>query len=90
LRFEACFRADLVVEDLVIVELKSIEEVAPVHKKILLTYLRLADKRLGLLLTSARKCSKTASIAWSTVWRRKLTQRRKGTKRKRIPASPNT
>jgi len=50
LRFEAGFRADLIVENLVIVELKSIEAVAPVHKKKLLTYLRLADKRLGLLL----------------------------------------
>jgi GxxExxY protein len=44
------FRADLVVEDLVIVELKSIESVAPVHKKQLLTYLRLSGKRLGLLI----------------------------------------
>src|SRR5690242_13321322 len=50
LRFEVCFRADLVVEDMVIVELKSIESVAAVHLKTLLTYLRLADKRLGLLL----------------------------------------
>jgi GxxExxY protein len=38
------------VSDKVIVELKSVEEVAPVHKKQLLTYLRLADKRLGLLI----------------------------------------
>jgi GxxExxY protein len=44
------FRADLVVENKVIVELKSVEAVAPVHKKQLLTYLRLADKRLGLLI----------------------------------------
>ncbi len=44
------FRADLVVEDKIIVELKSVEKVAPVHKKQLLTYLRLTDKRLGLLL----------------------------------------
>ncbi len=44
------FRADLLVEGQVIVELKSIEAVAPVHKKILLTYLRLADRRLGLLI----------------------------------------
>jgi GxxExxY protein len=44
------FRADLVVEHRVIVELKSIEAVARVHKKILLTYLRLADRRLGLLI----------------------------------------
>jgi len=34
----------------VIVEVKSVEVIAPVHKKQLLTYLRLADKRLGLLI----------------------------------------
>ena len=50
LQREVGFRADLVVEEMVIVELKSIESVAPVHLKTLLTYLRLADKRLGLLL----------------------------------------
>lgn len=44
------FRADIVVEDSVILELKSVESVAPVYKKQLLTYLRLADKKLGLLL----------------------------------------
>lgn len=44
------FRADLLVEEKVIVELKSVEKVAPVHKKQLLTYLRLAEKRLGLLI----------------------------------------
>jgi GxxExxY protein len=49
-RLEEGFRADLVVSDLVIVELKSVEEIAPVHKKQLLTYLRLSDKRLGLLI----------------------------------------
>ena len=49
-RLELAFVADLIVENLVVVELKSIEKVAPVHKKQLLTYLRLADKRLGLLI----------------------------------------
>ena len=44
------FRIDLLVEDLTIVELKSVEKVQPVHKKQLLTYLRLADKELGLLI----------------------------------------
>jgi GxxExxY protein len=44
------FRADLILEDKVIAELKSLENVAPVHKKQLLTYLRLSDKRLGLLI----------------------------------------
>jgi GxxExxY protein len=47
---EEGFRADLIVSGSVIVELKSVEAVAPVHKKQLLTYLRLADKRLGLLI----------------------------------------
>ena len=49
-RLDEGFRADLLVEDKVIVELKSVETIAPVHKKQLLTYLRLADKRLGLLI----------------------------------------
>ena len=47
---EVGFRADLIVEGKVVVEIKSVEAVAPVHKKQLLTYLRLADKRLGLLI----------------------------------------
>ena len=50
IRIEMGFRADLIVEDLVIVETKSVEALAPVHKKQLLTHLRLADKRLGLLI----------------------------------------
>jgi GxxExxY protein len=44
------FRIDLLVESAVIVELKSVDEVKPVHKKQLLTYLRLAKKDLGLLI----------------------------------------
>lgn len=50
IKLDEGFRADLIVEDKVIVELKSVEKVIPVHKKQLLTYLRLADKRLGLLI----------------------------------------
>ena len=49
-RLSVGFRADLIVERAVIVELKSVETTAPVHKKQLLTYLRLADKRVGLLI----------------------------------------
>ena len=49
-QFQVGFRADLIVERLVIVEVKSVELITPVHKKQLLTYLRLADKRLGLLI----------------------------------------
>lgn len=49
-RIQTGFHADLVVEDAVIVEIKAVEIVAAVHKKQLLTYLKLADKRLGLLI----------------------------------------
>ena len=49
-RIHSGFCADLVVEDRVIVEIKAVETVAPVHKKQVLTYLKLADKRLGLLI----------------------------------------
>ncbi len=48
--FSEGFRADLIVEGLVIVELKSIERVTPAHKKQLLTYLRLTGLKLGYLL----------------------------------------
>ena len=50
LRFDEGFRADLIVENCVVVELKSVEEIARVHAKQLLTYLRLLDFRLGLLI----------------------------------------
>jgi len=48
--FDEGFRADLLVENAVIIELKSIEQLARVHKKQLLTYLKLSDKKLGLLI----------------------------------------
>ena len=49
-RMDIGYTADMVVEGKVIVELKSVEHTAPVHYKQLLTYLRLSDKRLGLLI----------------------------------------
>ena len=49
-KFDEGFRADLVIQDKVIIELKSVEKIAPVHAKQLLTYLRLMDRRLGLLV----------------------------------------
>ena len=50
LTFDEGFRADLIVESQVIVELKSVEKLAPVHSKQLLTYLRLAQRPVGLLI----------------------------------------
>jgi GxxExxY protein len=50
IRMEIGFRADLVIGDKVIVEIKSVEAISPVHRKQLLTYLRLANMRLGLLI----------------------------------------
>ena len=48
--FDEGFRADLIVERRVIIELKSVERLALVHSKQLLTYLRLSGCRLGLLI----------------------------------------
>ena len=48
--FEQGFRADLVVEARVVVEIKSVEQLAPVHSKQLLTYLRLMHLEVGLLI----------------------------------------
>ena len=50
LSFDEGFRADLIVNQKVIIELKSVETVHPVHKKQLLTYLRLTGRKLGYLL----------------------------------------
>ena len=47
---ELGFRADIIVDNKVIIETKSVEALAPIHGKVLLTYLRLADVRLGLLI----------------------------------------
>jgi GxxExxY protein len=50
LRFEDGFRVDLLVEGVVVVELKSVEKLAPVHGKQILTYLRLLNLPVGLLI----------------------------------------
>lgn len=50
IRLELGYRVDLLVEDLVIVELKCVEAILPVHKSQLLSYLRLNGKPLGLLI----------------------------------------
>lgn len=50
LKIEGGFRIDLLVEKRIILELKSIDDLLPVHEAQLLTYLRLADLRLGFLL----------------------------------------
>ena len=63
LHFEEGFRADIVVEDKLVLELKSVESVLPVHKKQTLTYIRLMDKRLGLLLNFG------AALMKDGIWR---------------------
>jgi GxxExxY protein len=50
MKFDEAFRADIVVEDKVVVELKSVEQVNGAHKKQLQTYLRLTGYKLGFLL----------------------------------------
>ena len=50
LHFDEGFRADLIVENTIVIELKSLDRLAPVHSKKLLTYLRLLNLKLGLLI----------------------------------------
>ena len=50
IKMELGFRADIIVENKVIIELKSIDAIAPVHSKQLLTYLKLTGLKLGLLI----------------------------------------
>ena len=47
---DAAYRLDLVIDDLVIVELKAVERLMPIHEAQLLSYLKLSGKRLGLLI----------------------------------------
>jgi GxxExxY protein len=49
-KLECGYRMDLVVEDLIVIELKTVEKILPIHEAQLLTYLKLTDKKLGLLL----------------------------------------
>jgi len=56
--FDEGFRADLIVEKKVLIELKSVEKLQPVHSKQLLTYLRLTGLRLGLLINFGENMSR--------------------------------
>jgi GxxExxY protein len=58
IRMDIGFRADLIVENKVVVELKSVELIAPVHPKKLLTYLRITGLKLGLLINFNEKLIK--------------------------------
>jgi GxxExxY protein len=49
-RLEAGYRLDLVVEDTVVVELKAIEVLAPIHQAQIISYLKLSSKPIGLLI----------------------------------------
>lgn len=50
IKLDCGYRLDILVEDTVIVELKSIEAIAPVHEAQILTYMRWADIKVGLLI----------------------------------------
>ena len=62
MQLEIGFRGDLWIERLLLVELKSIEELAAVHKKQMLTYLRLTNTRLGLLINFGEELIKDGIV----------------------------
>ena len=59
IKLEAGYRIDLLVDNKVILELKSVDEIAPIHKAQLMTYLKLTNIKLGLLLNFNVKDMKT-------------------------------
>jgi len=61
-RFDEGFRADIIVEGKVILELKSVEKLNPVHKKQLLTYLKLTGMKLGFVLNFGEELMKTGIV----------------------------
>lgn len=61
-QFDEGFRADIIVEGKVILELKSVEKLHPVHKKQLLTYLRLTGMKLGFVLNFGEELMKTGIV----------------------------
>jgi len=58
IKLDICYRLDLLIEDKVIVEIKSVESLAPVHYAQLLTYLKLSNLKLGLLINFNTKLLK--------------------------------
>jgi GxxExxY protein len=50
IKLDAGYRIDLLVDDKVVIEVKSVDQLAPIHQAQLMTYLKLAEKRLGLLI----------------------------------------
>lgn len=59
LRMDIGYRADIIVEDKVVVEIKSVEQIAPVHPKQVLTYLKISGCKLGLLINFNETLIKT-------------------------------
>ncbi len=60
--FDIAFRADLVVENKVILEIKAVEKLGPAHKKQLLTYLKLTNLKLGLLMNFSEELMKNGIV----------------------------
>ncbi|OYQ38156.1 GxxExxY protein [Flavobacterium cyanobacteriorum] len=59
LKMDVGYRADLIVEDKVLIEIKSVEQIAPVHPKQVLTYLKISGCKLGLLINFNEPLIKT-------------------------------
>ena len=64
MQLDCGYRVDAIVEDLVIVEVKAVAQLAPIHEAQLLTYLRLSGRPVGLLINFNTKLLTQASAAW--------------------------
>ena len=55
IKLDAGYRIDLLVEDAIVVEIKAVDQIAPIHKAQLMTYLKLSGMKVGSLLNSNEK-----------------------------------
>jgi GxxExxY protein len=81
LELECGYRLDFLVAGRVVVGLKSIDAIAPIHDSVMLTYLRLSEMPLGLLINFNVVLLKTAFDATFGTMRKRITQRRRGPQR---------
>jgi GxxExxY protein len=57
-KINCCYKLDMIIEDKIIIELKSVEKLLPIHEAQILTYLKITKKRVGLLINFNEKLLK--------------------------------
>jgi GxxExxY protein len=81
LKLECGYRLDFLINHRLVLEIKSIESIAPIHDSVMLTYLRLSETHLGLLINFKVPILKTGLSGTCGITKKKITQRRRAAQR---------